>query len=186
VALQPVAQNKSRSRGSEELKVNSTKGVTLTTIFAALYALTVIALAPISFNIFQVRIADSLLPLSIIFGWPSVLGFTIGTIVANFFGGLGIIDVVGGALANFIATSLAWKIGFKKTEESKVFAIVTEIIVVTFVVGSYLSFLFNIPILLGLFGIMIGSIISIGFLGYLLLTLISRRYFINALKSIGL
>jgi len=166
--------------------VNGTREITLTIIFAALYALAVIALAPISFNIFQVRIADSLLPLSIIFGWPSVLGIAIGTIVANFFGGLGIIDVVGGAIANFIATSLAWKIGFKKTKGSKFFAIVMEIIVVTLVVGSYLSFLFNIPILAGLFGIMIGSIISIGFLGYLLLTLISRKYFVNALKSIGL
>lgn len=168
------------------MKVNSTREIALAIIFASLYALAVIALAPISFNIFQVRIADSLLPLSIIFGWPSVLGITMGTIVANFFGGLGIIDVVGGAIANFIATLLAWKIGFKKTEGSKVFAIVTEILVVTLVVGSYLSFLFNIPILVGLFGIMIGSIISIGFLGYLLLTLISRRYFVNALKSIGL
>ncbi|MCW4031926.1 MAG: QueT transporter family protein [Candidatus Bathyarchaeota archaeon] len=168
------------------MKVNSTREIALAIIFASLYALAVIALAPISFNIFQVRIADSLLPLSIIFGWPSVLGITMGTIVANFFGGLGIIDVVGGAIANFIATLLAWKIGFKKTECSKVFAIVTEILVVTLVVGSYLSFLFNIPILVGLFGIMIGSIISIGFLGYLLLTLISRRYIVNALKSIGL
>ncbi len=167
------------------MKVIGTRRVTLTIIFAALYALAVIALAPISFNIFQVRIADSLLPLSIIFGWPFVIGITMGTIVANFFGGLGIIDVVGGSIANFIATSLAWKIGYKKSEISKVIAIITEIIVVTMIVGSYLSFLFNMPILVGMFGIMIGSIISIGLLGYLLLTLISRKYFTNTLKSIG-
>ncbi len=57
--------------------------VVLTAFFAALYAVGVVALAPISFLIFQVRIADSLLPLAIIFGLPACTGFSIGALVAN-------------------------------------------------------------------------------------------------------
>ncbi|HYB67202.1 MAG TPA: QueT transporter family protein, partial [Candidatus Acidoferrales bacterium] len=78
--------------------------ITLTAVFAALYAVAVVFLAPISFQIFQVRLADALLPLAILFGWPAVLGLALGAFVANFFGGLGPIDIIGGAIANLIAT----------------------------------------------------------------------------------
>ncbi|MBL7118911.1 QueT transporter family protein, partial [Candidatus Bathyarchaeota archaeon] len=47
---------------------STTIEVVMAALFAALYAIGVIALAPISFMIFQVRIADALLPLSILFG----------------------------------------------------------------------------------------------------------------------
>jgi uncharacterized membrane protein len=84
--------------------------VTFTAVFAALYAVGVVLLAPISFQVFQVRIADALLPLSILFGWPAILGLTLGAFVANLFGGLGPVDVVGGTLANLLARYIAWRI----------------------------------------------------------------------------
>jgi len=93
--------------------MNASKKISLMIIFAVLYTVGVVALAPLSFNIFQVRVADALLALSIIFGWPAIVGISLGTIISNFFGGLGVIDVIGGTTANFIATLLAWKIGKK-------------------------------------------------------------------------
>lgn len=71
----------------------------------------VVAFLPISFNLYQVRIADILLPTAVIFGWPAVVGLALGAGVANIFGGLGPADVVGGSFANFLAAFLAWKIG---------------------------------------------------------------------------
>jgi uncharacterized membrane protein len=168
------------------MKVETTKEISLTTIFAVIYAVAVITLLPISFSIFQVRIADALLPLAILFGWPTIIGVSLGTIVANFFGGLGVIDVIGGTTANFIATLLAWKIGSGKRKFSWIYAIICEILIVTIVVGSYLSYLFNMPIVLGLSGVLIGSIIAIGVLGYLLLTALSRSYIVKSLKKFGI
>ncbi len=146
----------------------------------------VITLLPISFSIFQVRIVDALLTLAILFGWLTIIGVSLGTIVANFFGGLGVIDVIGGTVANFIAPFLAWKIGSGKRKFSWIYAIICEILIVTIIVGSYLSYLFNVPLLLGLSGVLIGSIIAIGLLGYLLLTALSRSYIINSLKKFGI
>jgi uncharacterized membrane protein len=160
--------------------------MSLTAIFAVLYAVAVIVLAPISFSISQVRVADALLPLAILFGWPSILGITLGTIVANFFGGLGFIDIFGGTIANFVATFCAWKIGKLKFRYNRIYATIAEIIIITLIVGSYLSYLFGIPLIFGMSGVLIGSIIAIGIAGYILLIALSRPFIVKALRAYGL
>jgi len=162
--------------------LKTVREVSLTIIFVALYVVGVIGLAPISFSIFQVRVADALLPLAIIFGWPNILGVTIGAVVANFFGGLGVIDVVGGGLANFTATFLAWKIGRLKVKGRLFYAIVAEMLTVSFIVGTYLSYLFNVPLEAGLFGVLVGSLIAIGILGYMLLSAFSKPSVVRVLE----
>ena len=157
------------------MKSKNSINVTLTAVFAALYAIGVVFLAPISFQVFQVRIADALLPLSMLFGWPAVLGLSIGAFVANFFGGLGPIDMVGGAIANFIATFLAWKLARNHSRPWLLVGAMIEILVVTAVVGSYLSYLFGIPISVGWTGVFLGSLVAIGILGTILLLAISTR-----------
>ncbi len=99
----------------------------LTAMFAAVYAVGVYLLTPISFLPFQVRVADALLPLAILFGWPAIIGLSIGAFVANFFGPLGVVDIVGGALANFIATFLAWRISRNKGRFWKLIGVAEEI-----------------------------------------------------------
>ncbi len=168
------------------METKTTKEISLAIVFAALYAVGVIVLAPISFHIFQARIADAMLPLSIIFGWPAIVGITTGTIVSNFFGGLGPIDIIGGSIANFLATIFAWKIGNKAIKGSWIYGIIIEIITVTFIVGSYLSYIFGMPLEIGLFGILTGSVIAIGILGYILLKIISRPFITNTFKTYGL
>jgi len=168
------------------VKSKGTLTVSLTAIFAALYAVGVVVLAPISFQVFQVRVADALLPLAILFGWPAVLGFSLGALIANFFGGLGVLDVVGGSVANLLATYAAWKIGQRQIKGSWLVAVAMEILVVTVIVGSYLSYLFQMPLEIGLIGILLGSFVAIGLLGYLLLLVLSRPIIANQLKSYGL
>jgi uncharacterized membrane protein len=155
----------------------------LTAIFAALYAIGVVFLAPISFQIFQVRIADALLPLSMLFGWPAVLGLSLGAFVANFFGGLGPIDILGGALANFVATFLAWKLVRNKTRSWFIFGGAVEVIVVTLVVGSYLSYLLGFPIQVGWTGVLLGSVVAIMILGLPLLFALSTKRIKTLLRT---
>lgn len=168
------------------IKTARVRYVSLTSIFAALYAVCVVALAPISFQVFQVRVADALLPLAILFGWPTILGFSTGAFIANFFGGLGFVDIVGGSVANFLATYIAWKIGQRCVRGSWLVAIASEILLVTAIVGSYLSYLFQMPLEVGLTGIFLGSLVATGILGFLLLLAISRPVITQQLESRGL
>src|SRR5690242_16127063 len=107
-------------KGSIRLPDRSlTRRLTLASAIAALYAVLVALLPATSIPIIQVRIADALMPLSILFGWPAVLGVTLGAGIGNVVGdsisglpGASIgIDVLGGSVANLIAATLAWKIG---------------------------------------------------------------------------
>jgi uncharacterized membrane protein len=148
--------------------------IALAALFAALYAVGVTVLAPISFQAYQVRVADCLLPLSILFGPPAILGLTLGTFVGNLSSPFGAIDIVGGAVANFIATFVAWQIGRRKFNGSWLVGTVSEVLVITFFVGTYLSFLLAIPVWLGWVGVLVGEIIAVNVGGYLLLNGVYR------------
>ena len=67
--------------------------LTLTAALAALYAVGVVFLVPIGFQLFQVRIADSLLPLVILLGWPAIIGLSISVFLAASSEGLGPVDM---------------------------------------------------------------------------------------------
>jgi uncharacterized membrane protein len=144
----------------------NTKKLAVVTVFAALYAVGVIFLAPISFGIVQVRVADAMLPLSMIFGLPSALGLSLGCIVSNVYGGLGVIDIVGGAAANLVACTLAWYIGRKGRGAQRFLGTVAETVSVGLIVGGYLSLIFQVPLEISLLGVLIGETIAINVIGF--------------------
>ena len=156
-----------------DVKMDS-KQISLISIFAALYAIGVVFLAPFSFLPIQIRIADALLPLSIVFGMPVVIGLSLGTVVANIFGGLGFIDIIGGTVANFIATFVAWKIcGSNKVPF--IVGIGCQIVIVSMIVGVYISYLFELPLIVGITDLFIGTFLAVGILGSLLVVIIKNR-----------
>jgi len=147
------------------MKIN-TKKLAVVAVFASLYTVGVVFLAPISFGVYQVRLADAMLPLSMIFGVPGALGFSLGCIVSNVYGGLGIIDVVGGAAANLVACTLAWYIGGKGRGIQRFLGSIVETGIVTLIVGGYLSLIFQVPVEFGLLGVLVGSTIAINVIGF--------------------
>jgi uncharacterized membrane protein len=155
-----------------------TRDITLTTVFAALYAVLVLVSAGISFQIVQVRIADALIPLSIVFGWPAVLGVTIGCAVANIASPMPsiITDITLGSLANFVAGVVAWRVGLWKTGRglSELLGCLAATVLITFIVGTYLAVLTEMEFWVWWLGIGIGSIISITVLGYALVQILKR------------
>jgi uncharacterized membrane protein len=155
---------KIKNRG-DVLKVTA-KWISVVVVFTALYAASVVFLAPISFSIYQVRLADALLPLSMVFGMPSVIGLSLGCIVSNVYGGLGIIDIVGGTVANFVACSLAWYLARRSGLIRRFLGSIIETITITLIVGGYLSLIFEVPLEFGLFGILVGSVVAINFIGF--------------------
>ncbi|MFH0748755.1 MAG: QueT transporter family protein [Candidatus Bathyarchaeota archaeon] len=151
-----------------------TRKIALGSSVAALYALGVILFAPISFLVFQVRVADALIPLSIIFGMPVVQGVTLGNIIANIYGQLGYVDIIGGSIANFLAAYIGWKIGSMKFTGSYFVASIAQNIVVSSIVGSYLAILFEVPLEVGFLGILLGSTISMNMIGFILVLTLEK------------
>jgi uncharacterized membrane protein len=183
--------------GGENLSRINAISSALSALFAALYAIGVITLAPISFMPFQVRIADCFMPTAILFGWPAIIGLTLGCLVANFFGGLGYIDVIGGSFANMVAGFIAWKIGLRRFQGSWFVATIVENLTVTAIVGFYLWFILAIPdamvngivvpgLVVSWVGVFMGSLVAINVLGYALLRILSRSSVIGLLRSHGL
>ena len=150
------------------------KAVALTAMTAAAYTVGVVALAPVSFYIYQVRVADALLALSTILGLPVIAGTAIGCALANLYGGYGIVDIVGGSLANLIATTVGFLIARRKFRGSLIVALLAETLIVSAIVGGYLAVLFNVPLEVGFLGILVGSLISINLLGYGLVKVLKR------------
>lgn len=154
-------------------RIWNTRGVALTALLAALYGAYVFYFAVVSFGPFQVRVVDALLPLSIIFGLPAVAGVTIGCFIGNLLGSpIGIVDILGGPVANLVAASLAWAVTRRRFRGGWLVAVALEIACVTVIVGSYLvawAAAPGVPLWVG-WGEFLGSeILAIGVLGYPLL-----------------
>jgi len=187
------------------------RDLTLASVFAALYAVLVVAFAGNSFLPVQLRVADVLMPLVILFGWPVALGLGIGALVGNFAGEtlLGFqfssiaVDMIFGSITNLIAGIVAWQIGrrgWTRLGRNKVWFLATsaETVIISLVVGSYLYIILGIPaeitfygftfsgLLASIAGIAVGSIVAINILGYVLLLGLARPQTIRALKARGL
>jgi len=145
---------------------NNSKKIALIAIFSALYASSVIILAPISFGIYQIRLADALLPLSMIFGLPGALGFGFGALLSNLYGTLGLLDIIGGATANLLACIIAYYFAKKRGIIFRLIGSILETIIITIIVGGYLSVIFDVPIELSLLGVLGGSIVAINLIGF--------------------
>lgn len=114
-------------------------------LFTGLYFTLTIALAPISYLPFQVRISDMLIVMSVVLGLPVVYGVFFGCILANLFP-IGYppnpIDIVAGSLANLLASYAAYRIAYRRARKLRVvIASFTSTIVVSLIVGSYLPFI---------------------------------------------
>jgi uncharacterized membrane protein len=159
-----------RRETKDKIAVSRSRNLALAAVFGALYAALVIGFAPISNLPIQVRVADVLMPLTILFGWPAILGLGIGTVVGNFaadsltgFPSASIgIDIVGGSLVNLLAGFLAWKIaqrswGIKNWNANWFVATLVETALISVVVGSYLSVVFSIPLAVQILLILAGD-----------------------------
>jgi uncharacterized membrane protein len=151
---------------------------------AALYAAYVFYFSVTSFGPLQVRVVDALLPLSILLGFPAVVGVTIGCFIGNFLGSpIGIVDVIGGPTANFVAATLALVVTRRKFKGGWVLAIAIEIAAVTIIVGSYLVAFYaspGTPLWVGWVEFLGSEILAIGILGYPLLKAVDRAMRGNA------
>lgn len=167
-----------------------TRDISLSAVFTGLYAVLVVALAPISFGPIQLRLADCLIPLAALFGWPVVGGVTAGCFLGNAYMWLGSLDVAFGPVANLIAASLVLLL-----RNRRLLACIVGALPIGVIVGGYLWLFFPPPSIFGLslpvwaammVSITVSSLIAMAVIGYGLLTVLSRPSVIASMKARGL
>lgn len=136
-------------------------------LIAAVYATVTIALAPISYGELQVRISEALTILPA-FTPAAVPGLFVGCIVANIYGGGGIIDIVFGSLATLIAAYMSYKM------PKKWLVPLPPVIVNGIVVGYILNYLYQAPLVLTMGWVTLGQTIACYGLGYPLMSVFDK------------
>jgi uncharacterized membrane protein len=165
VALLPKLEIRSLSPSS------STKFIAQTGIIAALYAAITIILAPISYGPIQVRLSEALTVLPYI--TPAAIpGLFIGCLVANIYGGLGLVDIFGGSLCTLIAAMFTYLLSKSK---KPILAPLPPVVVNALGVSFYLHILFKYPYWLTVLYIAVGEFFACFVLGYALLQLLLKR-----------
>jgi len=170
-------------------------------VSASLYAVINVVqtsmVGPITYGPVQLRLADCLIPLSALFGWPLIIGVSIGCF-SNAYYWLDPADVVVGPLVNLVAALLIYAL-----RRNRFAACVSGSLTVGVPIGFYLYYLSTqgnpalqqVPDIFGLplpvwsafvISLSISSLIVIAGIGYLLLVALSRPSVAGPLKSHGL
>ncbi len=175
------------------------KDLALTSVFAALYAALVIVQGQTAAATIQLRFADCLIPLCALFGWPAILGVTVGAFAGNMFTSLpmvnGVFDVFLGPLANLLAGVTIYTLRRRRFAGCALASVEIGVIV-----GSYVWLIFGAP--LNIFGvgvplmwpvwfvsvvsITVSSLVAIAVVGYALLSILSKHGVAGSLRSRGL
>ena len=170
------------------------RDLALTGMFAALYVVinivqTVTVGNPTIYGPIQLRVADFMIALAILFGWPLVSGVTIGCLLTNAYYFIGAPDIVLGPIANLIAASLVLLL-----RKRRLLACIVGALPVGLIVGGYLWLFFPppevfsaLPAWAGMIGsLTVSSLIAVVVIGYIMLSILSRPNIIEPLKSRGL
>jgi len=162
------------------------RAISLCSLLAALYVVLLFLFQSLSFLPIQVRVADMLIPTSIIYGWPATIGVTLGVVFGNFLSPFGLTDIILGAFANLFAASIGQIFGKGSDNPKRFFFIaLLQNLVITIMIGSYLwlisaplpEALYEIglhPLLLNLLAIFFGSFVAINVLGVVLVAELSK------------
>ena len=133
--------------------------ITESAVIAAIYVALSIAFAPISYGLFQVRIAEELTIVPA-FTPAAIPGLFVGCMVANIIGGNGILDVIFGSLATLIAAILSYKM------PKKYLVPLPPVLVNAVIIGILLSYILNVPVLIAMGWVGLGQVVACYILGY--------------------
>ncbi|MDQ0149029.1 QueT transporter family protein [Eubacterium multiforme] len=142
------------------------KRIVLSGIIAALYAALTLLLAPISYGPIQFRVSEVLVLLAY-FDPFYIIGLTLGCFISNILGPNGLMDIIFGTLATFIsvvAIYLTSKVNLK--EKYKLFlASLWPTLFNGLIIGTMLSYLLNVPLVLTMLEVGIGEFVVVSIIG---------------------
>lgn len=137
-------------------------------MIGAIYAVLTIALAPISYGVVQVRVAEALTVLPY-FTPAAIPGLFVGCVIANIFGGNGLLDIIFGSLATLAAALAVSRIKIKYLVP------LPPVIINALVVGLVLHFVLGFPVHLAILWVGAGQVLACYGLGLPLLLFLEKR-----------
>ena len=140
----------------------SIKFITTSAVIGAIYAILSIAFAPISYGLFQVRIAEALTVLPA-FTPAAIPGLFVGCVIANVIGGNGPLDIIFGSLATLVAAILSYKM------PKKYLVPLPPVLVNAVILGILLSYILKISAFIAIGWVTLGQIVACYGIGYPLL-----------------
>ncbi len=145
--------------------------LTLSAMIIALYVTVMYCTQSFSFGAYQIRIATSMYALSYLFPFL-VLPLGLANFIANMlFGGLGLLDMVGGCLVGIVTSSLI--VGIRKLHWNRLLIILPIVLIPGLGVSTWLSYLLQMPYPALALSLCIGQIIP-AICGVLLIQVLER------------
>lgn len=146
--------------------------VAAASVYAAMYVALVIAFSPISYGVINLRVANVLVGLIPLIGWPAILGQTLGVFIANqpaLGDQLGPIDLIN-VLPTLAFSWILWQL----RRRSVFLGLTVYSIALGVSVSFALSYAFNLPLLVTIPQVTAGIFLATAVLGYLLYKAVSR------------
>lgn len=151
--------------------MKSTNKLTFSALFIASYIVIIFITSSFSFGAVQIRLANALYALSYLYPFL-VLPTGIAVFLSNLlFGGLGIIDIIGGSFVGIITSGTIALL--KKYNLSTKLIIIPILLIPALIVPIWLSPLTNIPYIILTVNLLLGNIIP-SITGFLLVNLIIK------------
>ena len=158
----------------------STRKLTISAMVVALYIVLIYLTQGISFGAYQIRIATSLYALAYAFPFL-IVAMGIGNLISNFlFGGLGILDMVGGFGVGILTTGII--VLMRRAGLSAWWAMLPIILVPALCVPLWLSPLVGVPYWALVINLLIGQTIP-GIVGATLVKALASRRTVAALMN---
>jgi uncharacterized membrane protein len=148
--------------------MHKTRLLTRAAVIAALYAALTLALAPISYGAVQLRVAEALTLLPLLWA-EAIPGLFIGCFLANLIGGYGILDAVVGGLATLIAALLT-----RRLRRNAWLAALPPVLVNAVAIGLLLYFVADAPLWMTMLTVGAGQAAACYALGLPLLALLKK------------
>lgn len=163
----PLQKTKRRYEGEVKKASSPARAISLLVMIAALYAVTTVVLAPLSYQAIQVRISEILTPLPFYFGLPGVVGLIVGCLVANVVSPYGIYDIILGTMGTVCGALVSWK------APKLWMACLAPVISNAVWVGLLLT-IYDVPFWFGAVTVGIGELIAVIVLGYPVMKALER------------
>jgi uncharacterized membrane protein len=137
-------------------------------MIGALYAGLTILLAPISYGMIQVRVSEMLMVLPY-FTAAAVPGLFVGCLIANIYGGYGLLDIVFGSFATLLAAFLVTKI------KNRFLVPLPPVLINAVIVGLILHLVLDLPFYMTAAWVGLGQLIACYGLGLPLLFILDKQ-----------
>ena len=146
--------------------------MTQAAMIATIYVVLTVVFAPFSFGQVQVRISEALTILPY-FTPAAIPGLYVGCFIGNIIGGAILPDIIFGSLATLIGAVYTYLLRNTNKFLAPVPAIVSNTVIVPFVL--YYAYGITLPIPILMLGVGVGELISCGLLGMILLTALQKH-----------